>query len=587
MDEQLSRLGVGLFQATGDGELIQMDEAAAKLLGERLRTRPVWLVELAMRVPVEGMLEEPLPEHGLTIVARREGDRIEAMVREAREPGRERELRALVERLPDGILLHQSGRIVYANPRAADLLGARDPDALLGLLLPAELEERASDGIIREVHLAPDRIVEVESLSLVFHGRETGVVIARDITERRKLQARLAQADRLAAVGTLAASVAHEVNNPLTYVLHYLDRLVEELGGLRSLDTTSAESRADLDRRLLHLADGAGSAVEGSLRVRDIVRDLKTFSRTEDGPSVPIDVNRALRSAVQMASHHIGMRARLEIDFGAIPVVRANDGRLCQVFLNLLLNAAQAIPEGAVEQHKVSVHSWSQAGLVCVAVTDTGSGIEGRNLGRLFDPFFSTKTDRGGSGLGLWISREIVHEIGGHIEVESELGSGSTFTVVLPAVVGVEAERILSSAPPPATFERRATPAQVHRILVVDDEPALRDLLAEALSERAQVLTASNGLEARELLEHDERFDMILCDLMMPAMNGVELYEWVARVHPPLATRIVFMTGAVYTAHTRDFLSRVANECLAKPFRVRDVEHVIDRMVPPRPVPVH
>jgi two-component system cell cycle sensor histidine kinase/response regulator CckA len=577
MDELLlSRLGVGALEATPEGELVRIDQTASSLLQAAVGDRPAWLASVAARLlQTGGTLEEAVPELGVTIVARAERDSITALI-----CGHERKVRGLLDRVPDGVLLQSGGRVVYANPRAAALLGASGPEAMLGTELAPELTA-GREGELADVCLSSDRVVEVAWLTLSSHGRDTVLVMMRDITVRRLLQARLAQSDRLAAVGMLAAGVAHEVNNPLTYVMHYLDRLAHELSGLGGLDSSTREGRTDLARRTSHLAEGARAALEGSLRVREIVRDLKTFGRTEEGPSVPIDVNRVVRSAVQMGGHHIRSRARLETDLRALPVVRASDGRLCQVLLNLLLNAAQAIPEGAAQEHCVSVHSWAQDGLVCIAVSDTGCGIEGKNLARLFDPFFTTKSDRGGSGLGLWISRELVHEIGGHIEVESEPGRGSTFTVVLPVAVGDEAYRVVSSAPPPAVFERRGRPAQLHRVLVVDDEPALRDLLAEALSDRAQVLTASNGLEAREVLEHDDRFDLVLCDLVMPGMTGMELFEWVERSQPGLAPRFVFMTGAAFTAHMRELLDRVANQCLNKPFRVRDVEHVIDRFVRP------
>jgi CheY-like chemotaxis protein len=324
----------------------------------------------------------------------------------------------------------------------------------------------------------------------------------------------------------------------------------------------------------------------------------------EEGPKVALDLNRALRSAVQMGAHQVRQRAQLAVELGPLPVVRANDGRLCQVFLNLVLNAAQAIRPGAPEANRVHVRSWSREGLVYTSIRDTGEGIEGRHLGRIFDPFFSTKSSSAsssvssraseghddeldpqleGTGLGLWICREIVHEYGGHIDVESEAGAGSTFTVVLPAASG--AVRGPSSAPPPRPFDLAPVTFPFtltmpgHRILVVDDEPALRDLLAEALSERAQVLTAANGSEARELLEHDAHFDVILCDLMMPAMNGVDLFEHLEREHPALAERMVFMTGAPDTPRSRALLARVANECLSKPFRVKEVERILDRVL--------
>ncbi|HBQ15396.1 MAG TPA: hypothetical protein DEF51_31160 [Myxococcales bacterium] len=498
---------------------------------------------------------------------------------------RERELLELIQRSPDGILLHREGVIVYANSSAATLLGVDEASELSGRPVPGDLSLAVADGALIEVRLElggerPDRMVEAASLEVTFEGEPTTLVMARDVTERRTLQAQLAQADRLATIGTLAAGVAHEINNPLTYVMHYIERLQRDLTRLVPR-VEAGQDVASVVGRLRTLQEGAATALEGCGRVRDIVRDLKTFSRTEERDRVPIDVNRALGSAVQMASHHVRGKGELSVELGALPAVRAHDGRLCQVFLNLLLNAAQAI-EDRGEGH-VRVQSRHDDGVVIVSVADDGCGVAGEHLARLFEPFFSTKPNGVGTGLGLWICREIVHDLGGHIEVDSQVGEGSTFRVVLPAAQGASVEPSLP--PPPAREIVLATPPR-RRVLVVDDEPALRMLLAEALSDRAQVLTAQSGVEAAELLDHDSRFDAILCDLMMPGMNGQQLFDHVARHHPSLVSRMIFMTGAASTVAIRDFLGRIANDRLDKPFRVRDVERALDRLMGP-PVRVH
>ncbi|MCC6877698.1 MAG: response regulator [Sandaracinaceae bacterium] len=391
------------------------------------------------------------------------------------------------------------------------------------------------------------------------------------LAEARRTQDSLVIAQRLAATGRLAAGIAHEVNNPLTFVTHFVSLLRRDLDGL-------PEDGVEPERRE-RLLDSARTISEGLARVREIVRGLKTFARVdEDGP-VPLDVNRALRSAIQLASHPIGMRARLTVELGALPIVRANDGQLCQVFLNLLLNAGQAIPEGAPDEHEVRVRSWSDGAQVYVTFEDSGTGIDPRHLPRLFEPFFTTKRRNVGSGLGLWISREIVHDVGGHLEVESRTGGGSTFTVVLPASSARTLAITTSTAPPPpGSLAALPSSAKVRRVLVVDDEPALRSLLADALSEKAHVVTASSGREARDLLEHDDAFDAILCDVLMPGMSGPELYDWVREHAPALRHRVVFMTGDAYAPSVRGFLSKVTNSTLHKPFRVREVESVLDEL---------
>lgn len=482
----------------------------------------------------------------------------------------EAQLRRVLERSPDGILLHREGRIVFANIPAATFLGHEE---LVGEPLPREVARVEGRGEVRLATAdARERALEILSLDLESETADAGLVIVRDLTERRLLQAKLTQADRLATVGMLAASVAHEINNPLTYVMHYIERLERDLGSMQG----SLGDPAALSSRLNKLAEGARTAGEGCARVRDIVRDLKTFGKVEGGQDVPIDVNRALRSAIQMASRQVRSRARLRVGLGALPAVRAHDGRLCQVFLNLLLNAAQAIDASrARSEESVEVRSWTEDAHVHVAVRDSGCGIEPSARQRLFEPFFSTKEEGVGTGLGLWICQEIVQELGGEIRVESEPGEGSTFTVVLPHA-GTAATPFSSLPPPPAsTLE----PIAVRRVLVVDDEPALRELLAVSLGEHADVVTASGGSEARELLQHDPDFDAILCDLMMPNGDGAELYAWVRTMFPALSQRMIFMTGASHSKGARQFLESVGNERLDKPFRVRDVERILDRVI--------
>lgn len=496
---------------------------------------------------------------------------------------RERDLRRLLECSVDAILLHREGNVVWANDRAADLLNAEAASELAGQRLPSSLlasTTLAESSVLHEVRFhkmgGGERVLEVAHLSVHFEGRDTGLLIARDLTDRRALQTKLAQADRLAAVGTLAASVAHEINSPLTYVIHFVDHLQQRLSDLTTTADALGEAGRAIAKELRALEEGAAAAGDGCSRVREIVRDLKTFSRVEDAPPTRIDLNSALRSAIQMSSHQLCTRARLETDFGTLPPVRAHDGRLCQVFSNILLNAAQAIdPADQREDPQIRVETWSDGQWVYASISDTGPGIDVDHLPRLFEPFFSTKPRGVGSGLGLWISRELVRELGGFIDVDTEAGRGSTFTVALPAI----GRAIRRQGRKPELMESGQWPSR--RILVVDDEQALCELLAEALVERAQVVTASSGEAAREVIEIDERFDAILCDLVMPGMDGAEFFEWVNSTRPELAQRIIFMTGAACTKEMDALLTRVDNDRLYKPFGVRDVERALARLLGP------
>jgi signal transduction histidine kinase len=374
--------------------------------------------------------------------------------------------------------------------------------------------------------------------------------------EHRELQSRLAQTDRLTSLGTLAAGVAHEINNPLAYVLLNLGFVHEEMHKL----LPSTDDRATEVRRALeHARDGAE-------RIRDIVRGLKTFSRPENETVVPLDVSLVLDATLAMVAYEIRHRGRLVKDYSRAPEVIANEARLGQVFLNLLLNAVQALPEGRVGQNEIRVvvrHGSSDR--VVVEVHDNGVGIAPQVRGRIFEPFFTTKPVGIGTGLGLAICHGIVTALGGTLTVDSEVGAGSTFRVELPAArhsIGLAVASGMASAPPPRTAAARG------RILVVDDEPIVCFSLERLLASEGEVVALTSAREALDRIRGGERFDVILCDLLMPEMDAPSLHAELASLAPEQAERMIFVTGGAFTMRARDFLDRVPNERLAKPFDV-------------------
>jgi signal transduction histidine kinase len=255
-------------------------------------------------------------------------------------------------------------------------------------------------------------------------GQVAGYVsVHRDVTEQEALRARLAQTDRLAILGTLAASVGHEINNPLAFVTGNLELLLEQ------------EDRAEL-------REMAADALSGAGRIRHIVNDLKALTRAEVSPVQELDVRRVVESAVGMASNQIRHSARLEQHLEPAPNVVGNESRLWQVVLNLLVNAAQAIPPEGDGERYVSVSTYglppvqggAPGGTAVIEVKDTGVGIPAELLPHVFDPFFTTQPIGHGTGLGLAICHGFVTAMGGTIEVESKLGHGTTVRVRLPGV---------------------------------------------------------------------------------------------------------------------------------------------------------
>jgi PAS domain S-box-containing protein len=383
----------------------------------------------------------------------------------------------------------------------------------------------------------------------------------QDVTEAKEAEARIMLADRLVSIGTLALGVAHEINNPLAYVTTNLDMIAE---GIRQLPGAGTAALRELEEM-------AVEAREGAERVRKIVRGLKTFSRADEERPLALDLKRVLEVAINMAFNEIRHRSRLVKDYGDVPPVVADEGRLGQVFINLLVNAAQSFPEGDVERNEIRVVTRTLAnGRALVEVRDTGPGIPAAVIGRIFDPFFTTKAVGVGTGLGLSICHGIVTGLGGELTAHSDGHKGSVFRVVLPAAP--------QEAPAEVIRALSLRPEAVYRasVLIVDDDVVLARTLSRVLQGQ-DVAVVTNGREALELLLTGRRFDVILCDLMMPVMTGMELHAKITEELPQLVESMIFITGGAFTPSTRAFLDQVSNECLEKPFDARNIRALVQR----------
>jgi len=382
--------------------------------------------------------------------------------------------------------------------------------------------------------------------------------------ERQALRERLATAERMASMGLLAAGLAHEINNPLSAVVGNLAIV------LRDARLCERGELADLRGGLL-------DAQEGSNRVKLIARDLRIFARGSGEEVGPVDVQHVLESTLRMAGNELRHRARIVTSFAPTPGVLGSESRLGQVFLNLLVNAAQSIPEGRADENEVRVEtSVDDAGRVVAEVTDTGVGIDQCNLDRLFDPFFTTKAVGQGMGLGLSICHRLVTELGGTITVQSAVGRGTAFRVALPAL-SPQPKVARAGAPEPVQSRRG-------RILVIDDEPMVTALVRRLLGGAHEVVAVGSGREALVLFEAGERFDVILCDLMMPEITGMDVHAELARKAPDQAQAMVLMTGGAFTERGKAFLSAFANPRLEKPFAPAELLELIARRLIERSV---
>jgi signal transduction histidine kinase/CheY-like chemotaxis protein len=382
--------------------------------------------------------------------------------------------------------------------------------------------------------------------------------VAERTSELQETQARLVASERMAALGQLAAGVAHEINSPLAYVSANIDFALAAFAPAPGPDGGPGEPLSALTQ-----------ARDGVVRLRQIARDLRLFSHNQNDHREPVDVHRVLESSLMMAAVEIRHRARLVKELGALPTISANEGRLGEVFLNLLINAAQSLPDGAAHDHEIRVRTSVAGAFVKVEITDTGVGIAPENLAHLFEPFFTTKPAGEGTGLGLSICHGIVTKMGGAIEVTSRPGHGSTFTVSLPIGEIRPDERPQPPAPRPA-----APPSGRARVLAIDDDPLVLAAIKRSLAGH-EVVSIDDGRQALTLLAEDHAFDVILCDIMMPELSGVDLHEQMAVVAPLLQERIVFLTGGAFTAGTRAFLDRVPNRRLDKPFDVQELRDLV------------
>ncbi|HYG68106.1 MAG TPA: ATP-binding protein, partial [Anaeromyxobacteraceae bacterium] len=470
----------------------------------------------------------------------------------------------------EGFLLHAPMLVFLKDASTRAIAVSAEHERLLGVpreqligktnaeSFPPELARRfdAEDarvlrdgGPVQGIHEIRGRIFDTVKFRLrAADGAPLVCGVAEDVTDRHASEATA----RMAALGTLAAGMAHEINNPLAYVLANVSFAVERL-------RAQPESRAVDDA-----VDALDEAVQGAERVRDIVRDLRSFARPPDeGADGPVDVRSPLRAALTMARNEVKHRATVVEDLREPPPVLVNEHRLAQVLLNLVVNAAQAIPEGSASQKEIRLRTGrTSGGDAFVEVEDTGRGMTEEERRRAFEPFYTTKPVGAGLGLGLFLSANIVRASGGRIEVESTPGRGSTFRVVLPAALPGRAVRAgpAAGAPPQASAE----PAL--RILVVDDEPLVGRSVARLLGKQHRVEALTDARVAIERIRAGERWDVVLCDLMMPELSGIEFDERLAELAPELRQRTVYVTGGAFTERAQAFLAAPGRRVLTKPF---------------------
>ena len=499
---------------------------------------------------------------------------------------------ALVECSADAIFItdFDSAKFVEVNAKACELFGY-EREQLCGMtgrqLHPAE-DGAVVDAISREliangsVHRHAIRLRrqdgqcffgDLKSSVYRFEGRKLYVTIVRDISAHlsreadleqayralKETEAHLVRSSRLAAIGEIAAGIAHEVNNPAASTLTNLELLHADLQKLleevRNPEKTLDSCVAAMEFFCQEASTSVRDSLEGIQRIAFIVRGLRGFARIDENDVELVDINEIVRTAGNLVRHQIRHAARVELDLGAADRLPASRGRLIQVVLNLLLNAAQAIEEGGGSMILVETSSTRDG--VLLRVHDDGPGVPAELSRRVFDPFFTTKSAERGTGLGLSVCADIIHHHRGTLRVADGRLSGACFEVMIPLNTGLVPRIAPPSTPPP-----QGPPL---RIMVIDDEVALIRAYRRLLGREHDVVAAYGGEEALAILECDQSFDLILCDLMMPGTDGVGVYEELQRRHPELLERMVFSSGAPTSARAESFLRHPGIVFLEKP----------------------
>lgn len=487
----------------------------------------------------------------------------------------EARFRFLLEHAPDGVAVIQRGTIVFINPKAAELLAGKPVDQIQGrsileFLSPEDgrLALARADEIIRtgedrmpneyRVLVDPGRTVEIKSVPLEWEGETAVFVVARDVTERKAIEARLVEADRLAALGTLAAAVAHEINNPLTYAQLTVQRISRAL------------AHGITPERIAQMREQLRDIEHGVSRIASITAGLRSFARTDDAVPGAVELVPVVERALKMVDSDLRHRAQLVKWLGPVPPVTGTVGKLEQVIVNVLLNAIQSLPASPSVPGTIEVTIAPRDGkFIALRIRDSGRGISPDIRARIFEPFFTTRPVGESMGLGLAVAKTIIDSFGGEISIDSIEGAGTTVTIALP----------IHNATPAAPPEEPAHAASEsrQRVLVIDDEPMVRNVLAKLLADTHAVTVAASGADGLALLE-TMLFDVIICDVMMPGMNGREVHRRVAQAHPGMERRMVFISGGAFAPELEQFLDSTPNPKLAKPFRLDDVLKVVEQV---------
>jgi CheY-like chemotaxis protein len=515
----------------------------------------------------------------------------------------------ILEGLPTAVLLARGDRILAANGACARLLEAGDASLLSGRSLSGLLEGRGFDADAKQSLLlwlldgknVPEATSDVIGLlgpdqepvqvrltrkPATFGTDGVSVLSLSRLVDAPSSQNRVSggasqEIGRLTSVGQLASGAAQAVNNPLAYIATNVTYASERLKYISALlDDSSSMQVSDprtLRGLLLPVLEALGEARVGAGRASQLIKDLRSLIEHDTALSA-VDVRTTLESAVNMAEAEVSLRAHLRAELEADGFVQANSTRLTQLFLSLIVGRAQALPSGSPQRYRIDVRSLTEDDWFVFSIGDNAKSVE-------LNPTGATST--GGSEpprsteerqLALTMCRYLATSLGGTLELNTSVERGTTVLVRLPLT---DASR---KAPPSSLKPLR--PGRRTRVLIVDNEPLIVRALSRLLRADYDVETAGGGYEALELIVHESPFDLVLCDLAMPEMSGIELFREALRVAPEMGPRFVFVTGAALSEQTQTLLGGLPNRVLEKPIQPEVLRGVVEQLLGTSPTAV-